>query len=222
MTKTDKIGIIGALSVEVDGLVHEMSNVRTTEIGGSTFYEGTLCDAKAVVVKCGVGKVNAAFVTSTLALVFGVGGIVMTGVCGGIGVKPMSAVVPSSFIQHDVDIDGLPRGHLDVLDRVEIEADEMLSEILAEVSDGVRAVMATGEQFIRSKEQTDRILTDFPSVGAVDMESAASAHICARLGVPFACIKTVSDGCSADEFYDFVTEASKKSVAAVMGLLKRL
>lgn len=222
MTKFDKIGIIGALSVEADGLVNEMSGVQTTEIGGSTFYEGTLCNKKAVVVKCGVGKVNAAFVTSALALVFGADGIVMTGVCGGIGIKPMSSVVPTSFIQHDVDIDGLPHGHLDVLDCVEIAADNALSDVLAEATDGVRTVMATGEQFIRSKEQTDRILTDFPNVGAVDMESGASAHICARLGVPFACIKTVSDGCSADEFYDFFTEASNKSIAAVMGLLKRL
>ena len=61
-----KIGIIGAMPEEVDSLKNEISNVKTTEISGMTFYEGVLGEKKVVVVQCGMGKVNAGVCAHTL------------------------------------------------------------------------------------------------------------------------------------------------------------
>ncbi len=77
-----KIGIIGAMPEEVDSLKNEISNVKTTEISGMTFYEGVLGEKKVVVVQCGMGKVNAGVCAHTLINEFGCTKVINTGVAG--------------------------------------------------------------------------------------------------------------------------------------------
>lgn len=215
-----KIGIIGAMDVEVEGIVNAMEKAEKTEIGGSAFYCGKIGKTEVVAVQSGIGKVNAAFVTAMLYSEFGVSSVLMTGVCGGLQtVKPMDAVVPTSFIQHDVELIGEEDGYLDILNCIEIKADEKLSDELARASGAVRGVMASGEQFVGRQEQIDAILKKFPQTIAVDMESAAVAQVCARLDLPFACIKIVSDGGDGDTFFNFKIKASEKSVGTLLKVL---
>lgn len=216
-----KIGIIGAMDVEVEGIVNAMEKSTQTEIGGSVFYAGKIGKTDVVVVQSGIGKVNAAFVASTLYYRFGVDSMLMTGVCGGLQkVGPMDAFVPTVFIQHDVENIGEEDGYLDIVNRIELQADEKLSDELARATGAVRGVMASGEQFIGGQEQIDVILKKFPKTVAVDMESGAVAHVCARLGIPFACIKIVSDGGDGGDFFTFKVTASEKSVRAVLEVIK--
>ncbi|MBQ7226993.1 MAG: 5'-methylthioadenosine/S-adenosylhomocysteine nucleosidase [Clostridia bacterium] len=219
MEKLGVIGIIGAMDVEVEGIIAQMTDVKRTKLGGSTFYSGVIGGRSVVAVQSGIGKVNASFVASALALKFGAESILMTGVCGGVGLAPLVPVVPDGFVQHDVDMIGEAKGHIDVVDEIVIKPDSELSSLLAQASDGVRGIMATGEQFIGSPLQIDAILADFPNVIAVDMESGAVAQVCARLGVKFACIKIISDGGDENAYYDFKTEASNKSISSVLKVL---
>ena len=77
-----KTGIIGAMEIEVEGLKKEMQVCRTEEKAGMKFFEGTLCGQNVVVVRSGVGKVNAAVCTQILIDDFGVNLIINTGVAG--------------------------------------------------------------------------------------------------------------------------------------------
>lgn len=219
-----RLGIVGAMDVEVEGIVRAMTDAERVAFGGSVFTVGKIDGREVVAVQCGIGKVNAAFVTSALQMRFGVQAVLMTGVCGGVvgSLRVLDAVVPSAFVQHDVFVPWCADGYLDILDKVMLPADAGLAEALAVASGGFRGVMATGEQFIGTREQANAVLAKFPQTLAVDMESAAVAQVCARLGLPFACIKIVSDDGSADVYVDFKTAAAEKAVGAVLDVLSRL
>ena len=76
------LGIIGAMDVEVNSIKSELENVEIKNIAAMDFYKGTLAGKEVVVVKCGVGKVNAAICAQILVSVFGVSALVNTGVAG--------------------------------------------------------------------------------------------------------------------------------------------
>ena len=219
MSKYEKIGVIGAMDVEIEGVMAAMSAPSVRGIGGSRFVTGAIGGTEVPAVPSGIGKVNAAFAACVLALQFGAGSIIMTGVCGGAGLNALDALVPDGFVQHDVDILGEERGYIDILGTTVIRPDAVLSDELAAASGAKRGLMATGEGFVSGEEQVRGILSRFPLVRGMDMESAAAAQVCARLGVPFACVKIVSDGGSDDTYFDFKTAAAEKSVSAVLHLL---
>ena len=77
-----KLGIIGAMNVEVALLKEKMENPVTAIHGASVYCEGTLEGLPAVVVQCGVGKVNAAICAQILISVYGVTHLVNTGIAG--------------------------------------------------------------------------------------------------------------------------------------------
>ena len=74
------IGIIGAMDIEVDGIVSSMENITTKEISGIRFAYGTLNGKKVVIAKCGIGKVFAAICTQTMILEYHPDVIINTGV----------------------------------------------------------------------------------------------------------------------------------------------
>ena len=80
--KPIKTGIIGAVDMEVDSLKREVRNAKTTSIAGMEFCEGLLDGADVVIVKCGMGKVNAGTCAQLLINVFGAKRIINTGVAG--------------------------------------------------------------------------------------------------------------------------------------------
>lgn len=222
LEKSKVIGIIGAMDVEVEGIVGAMEARAVTSIGGSNFYSGKISGRAVVAVQSGIGKVNAAFAAAVLALEFKADAIIMSGIAGDVsGLKPLDAFVADGFIQHDVSVLSCEDGHIDIVNAVVIQSDKELSDALALACNAKRGLMATGEQFVDSKEQIETILAKFPQAKAVDMESAAVAQVCARLGLPFACVKIISDdGTSGDVYYDFKTAAADKAVGAVLSLIK--
>ena len=54
------IGIIGAMDEEVAKLKEKMTEVEVKEKASMSFFEGRLNGKRAVVVRSGIGKVNAA------------------------------------------------------------------------------------------------------------------------------------------------------------------
>ena len=77
-----KLGIIGAMTVEVCTLKEQMQDLKVTERAGMSFYEGLLEGTPAVVVQCGVGKVNAAMCVQILCDCYDVTHVINTGVAG--------------------------------------------------------------------------------------------------------------------------------------------
>lgn len=219
-----KLGIIGAMNEEVDGITAALNGeVSVTNFCGTTVYFGSINGIDVVVARSGIGKVNAAFITSALCEKYGIDGAIMTGIAGGIGLKTHNIVIPDGFVQHDVIMPGEVDGHIDILDAVVLPADKRLSEGLrAEAEAPKCGLIATGEAFVSDADVANGIKRRFPGVVAVDMECGAVAQVCARMRVPFAAIKIIADGCDAGDYFDFKNSASKLAISTVVAFLRKL
>lgn len=228
-----KIGLIGAMTVEVEALKEKTENKRVSVISGMEFVEGTLCGKSVVLAVAGVGKVNAAMCAQTMILMFKPDVIINTGVAGGIGsgVKILDVVVATEVAQHDMDTSPLgdPVGLISGLNMVEMPCDEETCGRVCAAAESVgvkpyRGMIVSGDQFIGSQEQIDRIKTHFPAMAA-EMEGASIGQVCTLNQVPFAVVRAISDG--GDEaanmnYPQFVKIAAAKSVEIIQAYLTAL
>ena len=131
----DRIGIIGAMDEEVQTLKKSACDVRSVSRAGMDFYEGRLGQTAVVIVKCGIGKVNAGICTQILIGDFQVSAVINTGVAGSLdktlGVGDL--VISTDAVQHDFDISalGYRRGEIPYTDTVAFPADERLRGLAA-------------------------------------------------------------------------------------------
>ncbi len=118
-----KIGIIGAMDVEVAELIESMENIKKDTISGIVYYEGTLQGKDVVVAKCGIGKVHAAVCTQTMILKYNPAAIINTGVAGSLSASLDigDLVVSNKVVQHDFDTSGVgdPIGLISGIDLIE-------------------------------------------------------------------------------------------------------
>lgn len=215
------IGIIGALSIEIEGLLEKMSGVSEESYSGITYVRGTLNGMDAVVAKCGIGKVNAAVCAQTMILKYRPKIIVNTGVAGAISSKVRigDIIVATSVVYHDLDTtpicEGTKKGHILELDKAYIQCDPTVAAGLrAAAGECHGGIVASGDQFINCSYVKAKILHDFDAT-ACEMEGAAIAHVCELNNMPFGIVRTISDNAddmSDFDFADFVKEAAKKSV----------
>lgn len=222
MKTYDTIGIIGAMDAEVERFSLEMTNAKSETFARSVFTTGEINGGKVVLVRSGIGKVNAALVASALVMRYGADAVLMTGIAGTVtrDLHTLDAFVPTDFLQYDVSMPGCEDGFIDVLGEVYLPASPELAAALAAASGAKRGTMATGESFVGSAAVAADIARRFPKAMGVDMESAAVAQVCARLGVPFACLKVISDGCDDGEYADFKQAAADKAVNGVLALVR--
>lgn len=223
------IGMIGALTDEVAALTEQMRVSDTQSIGGLTFYRGQLHGQEVVVVKSGVGKVNAAFAAATMCALYKPDGIINTGVAGGT-VPRGQTVVSTRLVQHDFrGADGCPDGQIDGFDSPYFDADPNMVEALtaAAVACGVSAhkgTIVSGDRFVCDSTEVKRLAATFDAK-AIDMESAAIAHVCKLTGVRFCALRTVTD--NADEsavgdFYELLKSAAASSCKILLRYLAQL
>lgn len=225
------IGIIGAMDMEVDGLKENMSSVTVESISGSQFYQGMLCGVPCVVARCGEGKVNAAMCAQTMALQFQTSILINIGVAGGIGkgVCVGDLVISNGLVQHDFDLSdlGYQKGFITNLEKAVIPAAPMLTSLTAAVArevydGGVHiGIIATGDQFIASREKLQGIHSTFHAM-ACEMEGAAIAQVCQLNQIDFVVIRAISD--NADEkaelsFEQFAPIAAQKSIDLMLKLI---
>ena len=209
-----KLGIIGAMDVEVATLKEMMADKAVVTAAGMEFCEGTLEGADVVVVQCGVGKVNAAMCAQILCQRFAVTHIINTGIAGSLDARLdiCDLVISSDAIYHDFDLRfwGRPVGQVPGMDVVAFPADEKLQKIAFEAAEAVSpghakiGRVASGDQFICSPEQKERIIADTAAVCA-EMEGAAIAHTAYRNGVPFVIIRAISDKADGSAQLDYPT-----------------
>ena len=158
-----KLGIIGAMDVEVAALKEKMENKLTSVKAGMEFCEGKLEGLNAVVVQCGVGKVNAALCAQILCDCYGVTAIVNTGIAGSLcsELDIADLVISRDAIHHDFDLRfwGRPVGQVPGMDVTAFPADEGMIASAYAAAEAVNAGhtkigrVASGDQFICSKEQ---------------------------------------------------------------------
>ena len=197
-----KLGIIGAMEKEVALLKDHMEDVRTRTHAGMEFWEGRLEGCPVVVVRCGVGKVNAAACTQTLADLFQVDGIVNTGIAGALDPRLDIGdfVISTDAMYSDFTVAALGP-HMDVL---AFPVDERLAACAEDACRAlnlhwIRGRIATGDQFVSGHGQKDRIIS--VTAGAcTEMEGAAIAHVCYLNGIPCVILRAISD--KADDSAD--------------------
>ena len=222
-----KTGIIGAMNEEVDSLKSALTDMETTDMAGMEFCEGTLDGADVVIVKCGIGKVNAGTCAQLLINVFGVDCVINTGVAGSLdaAIDIGDIVVSTDAVQHDFDLTpiGYEPGELDGIGSPSLPADEEMREkavkAVEECAPEIHVFegrVCTGDQFISSAEQKDSILERFGGL-CCEMEGGAIAQICCQNDIPFVIIRAISDKAdgSAEMAYTEFEHAAAVRCAAI-------
>ena len=211
-----KLGIIGAMDVEVATLKDKMENKVETTVAGMVFCEGTLEKFPAVVVQCGVGKVNAALCAQILCSNFSVTHIVNTGIAGSLDTELDIGdfVISRDAVYHDFDChilnDAYVVGQVPGLPVRKFPADEMLSKLAYTTADTLFpghakiGTVASGDQFICDREIKNKIIENTDAI-CTEMEGAAIAHGAWRNGVPFVVVRAISDKADDSAEMDYPT-----------------
>lgn len=229
-----KMGIIGAMTVEIETLRGQLADMTVTEHAGMVFYQGRLEELPVVVVVCGVGKVNAALCVQILCDVFGVTHIVNTGVAGSLCAELDIGdfVIGSDAIYHDFDCHELnpayPVGQVPGLRVRSFPADPELVQLAFEAAQQVHGGharigrVASGDQFICQRVAKEKIIADTQAL-CTEMEGAAIAHAAWRNQRPVVVIRAISDKADDSAQMDYPTfeAVAAQRCAAVTKLLAK-
>ncbi len=197
-----KLGIIGAMELEVETLVASLENKNEKTLSGSTFYEGRLEGLDVVVVQCGVGKVNAAICAQILISCYGVTHLVNTGIAGSLcaDLDVGDLLVSTDAMYHDFDCVnfGYEYGKVPGMDTVTFPADPALQDLAFAAAEAVnpghtkKGRVASGDQFVAEKELKNRIIERTQGL-CTEMEGAAIAQTAYRSHIPFVILRAISD-----------------------------
>ena len=229
-----KLGIIGAMAVEVELLKEKMENLTITNHAGMEFYDGVLEGLDAVVVQCGVGKVNAAMCAQILCSVFGVTHLVNTGIAGSLCAELDigDLVVSRDAMYHDFDCVhfGYEMGKVPGMDVVAFPADEMMIRYALDAAEEVNpghartGRVASGDLFVAEKSIKNRIIERTGAI-CTEMEGAAIAQTAYRNKVPFVILRAISDKADDSAQMDyptFETQAAHRCAEVTCMMAKKL
>ena len=196
-----KIGIIGAMEEEVEALRGKLTYVKTTSRASMDFYAGKMGNKEVVIVRSGIGKVNAGICTQILADLFQVDAVINTGIAGSLKaeINIGDIVVSTDAIQHDME---------EAVPEVGIFAGRIVS----------------GDQFISDRQVKNRITAQFGGM-CTEMEGAAIAQAAYLNSIPFVIIRAISDKADDSATVDYPTferQAIAHSVALVENFVARL
>lgn len=213
------VGIIGAMDAEVDSLKTAAGAQDTTTIAGMEFCEGTIKDKRVVIVKCGMGKVNAGICAHTLINHFGCTKVINTGVAGSLDKRldVGDIVVSTDAVQHDFDVEaiGFKKGEIPYTGLYAFPADEGLrTAAVTAVKEADPDIhvhegrVCSGDQFISTEKQRDTITSNFGGL-CCEMEGAPIAQTCYLNNVPFVIIRAISDKPGESGVEDYQTFESR-------------
>lgn len=218
-----KVAILGAMREEIEPLKKIFGVLKENAYAQNVFYEARYKGLDLVMAYSKIGKVNAALTASLMIEKFGAQKLIFTGVAGALagGLRVGDLVIASKLVQHDVDITAF--GHAPGFipesgDFVSCDADLVRLAATSAADLGLRTkegVIATGDQFVASKEKKEFISSTY-GAAATEMEGAAVAYVCKCLEVPFVVLRSISDASdddasiSFDEFLETSAEQSAK------------
>ena len=229
------IGIIGAMEVEVAILKEKMEDVRIIKKASMDFYEGILAGKKVVVVRSGIGKVNAGICAQILADVFSVDAIINTGIAGSLNknINIGDIVLSTDVVQHDMDATGFGyrKGQIPQMPVFFFNADDNLRRLAAEVCKEVNpdiqvfeGRIASGDQFVCDQDVKNRIVSEFTAY-ATEMEGAAIGQAAYLNEIPFLVVRAISDkadGSAQMDYSEFEKAAVDHSVRLTLNMLARI
>jgi len=209
-----KLGIIGAMQVEVEILLSCLENKSETAVAGSTFYEGRLEGLDVAIVQCGVGKVNAAICAQILCDCFQVTHLVNTGIAGSLDAKLDigDLLVSRDAMYHDFDCVhfGYEMGRIPGMDVTAFPANENMIRLAKAAAEAVHpghvtvGRVASGDLFVAEKSAKDRIISVTGGL-CTEMEGAAIAQTAHRNKIPFVILRAISDKADNSAEMDYPT-----------------
>ncbi|WP_079508613.1 5'-methylthioadenosine/S-adenosylhomocysteine nucleosidase [Mesobacillus jeotgali] len=229
-----RVGIIGAMDEEVDLLRSKMADREDITLAGSEFYNGKVDGLEVVLLKSGIGKVNAAMGTALLIEKFKPDVIINTGSAGGFHeeLNVGDVVISTEVRHHDVDVTifGYEYGQVPRMPAY-FSPDANLVNV-AEKSAGkindiqvVKGLIASGDSFMNDPERVEFIRSKLPDLYAAEMEAAAIAQVAYQFEVPFVIIRSLSDIAGKDSnisFDQFLETAAKNSAELILLMLEEL
>lgn len=229
---TMKYGIIGAMDEEISYLLREMTDKRQYKIANSLFIEGKIATVDVVILKSGIGKVNAAMATTILLEKFQPSYVINTGSAGGFAddLSVGDIVISKEVVHHDVDATGFGYSYGQVPQMPEtFLADEQLIARAHQAAEALdlhskTGLIATGDSFMDNPEKIAEIKAIFPEMLAVEMEGAAIAQVCFQYEIPFVIIRALSDIAGKDSpisFEQFLKKAAKNATELMLTMIEQ-
>ncbi|MGL5379161.1 5'-methylthioadenosine/adenosylhomocysteine nucleosidase [Clostridium sp.] len=228
------LGIISAMSEELEILLNDMSIEEKTTKANMTFHKGTIDDKQIIAVVSGIGKVNAAVCTQILISEYKVDSIINVGVAGGIGkdIYPGDVVVATDLVQHDMDttVFGDAHGQVPRLDTFDFKCDENLVKAAMEACEEIKEIntfsgrIVSGDQFISSVEKIQWFEKEFGAISC-EMEGASIAHVCYLNNIPCVVIRSISDNANNGAHMDyekFIPLGVRNSTTILKTMIKKL
>jgi len=229
------IGIIGAMEEEVAVLKESMNIEETVEYASMQFCKGVLCGKNVVVVRSGIGKVNAAICAQVLVDKFHIDILINTGIAGSLdaAIDIGDMVISTDLVEHDMDatIFGDPLGQVPRMDTFSFPADPVLVEKAVKANEEANSEIQTfvgrivsGDQFVSSSEVKEKLVKNFQAK-CTEMEGAAIAHAAYLNKVSCVIIRAISDKADNSATMDYPTfekQAIERSIKLVHNLLPRL
>lgn len=228
------LGIVGAEVLEVEELKKLMTIEEEKEIYGYRFYCGMLAGKETVVVRGGIGKVNATISMTLMLNHFDIDHVVNIGTAGGLRLNQEvgDLIVSERVVHHDVDVIGFnhPYGEVPGMP-LYYEADPEMLQIAKEILTDYPhhyyvGLIASGDTFVCEQSQVDKIMKYFPDALCAEMEAAAIAQVCYVFQKPFIITRGLSDifnkGSNKVQFDTYISEASHNSAKMCMAIAERL
>ncbi|WP_194611587.1 5'-methylthioadenosine/adenosylhomocysteine nucleosidase [Clostridium vitabionis] len=225
------LGIIGAMDEEVEGIRQQMTGALVTRTAGMDFYKGKLSGRDAVVVRSGIGKVNAGMCTQILADKFAVDAVVNSGIAGSLSaeIDIGDIVLATDAVQHDMDATGFgyKRGQIPRVNTFSFAADPELRDLAEACCRRVnpdiqvfRGRVVSGDQFISDRRTKEMLIREFGGI-CCEMEGAAIAQAAYLNGLPYLIIRAISDKADDSAGMDYAT-FEKKAIEHSVRLITAL
>ncbi|WP_339228204.1 5'-methylthioadenosine/S-adenosylhomocysteine nucleosidase [Oceanobacillus sp. FSL K6-2867] len=227
------IGIIGAMDEEVALLLDQMTEKQEQTVANCLFVQGKLQDKSVVLLKSGIGKVNAAMATTVMHERFTPTHVINTGSAGGFAsnLEVGDIIISTEVVHHDVDVTAFNYEYGQVPGMPPMyEADKTLVEKAVAAVKNMdinceQGIIATGDSFMEDPERVAFVHGKFPTMLASEMEAAAVAQVCHQYNKPFVIIRALSDIAgkkSSISFDQFLETAAKNAAQLIIAVVKSI
>jgi adenosylhomocysteine nucleosidase len=225
-----KIGIIGAMQIEIELILNKMEQLQEFSHAGFPFYTGTINEKEIILTRCGVGKVNAAACTQILINKYNVDCVINTGIAGSlnseIGITDM--VISTDVTHHDVRKDQMknlfPFQETFMANSYLLELAKNVCQSSGLVKNYHVGRIVSGECFVADKRLKETLINDY-SPACVEMEGSAIGHVSYINNVPFLILRCISDNADDEAgktYLNFEKIAANQSASIMLEMIKSL
>lgn len=222
------IGIIGAMDEEIEMLKDHMTEKQETNVANCLFIEGKLHDREIVLLKSGIGKVNAAMAATIMHERYAPSHVINTGSAGGFAdsLRVGDIVISSEVVHHDVDCTAFEYAYGQVPGMPAVYTPDKV--LVGKTADAIKdmdlrfreGIIATGDSFMSDSNRVAFVKEKFPTMIAGEMEAAAIGQVCYQYGTPFVIIRALSDIAGKESSVSFDAFLETAAVNAAKLIMK--